>query len=189
MKLLKFFAVLAGMLKNAGNRLLTRAAQNASLLSVKTDSLRAATSAESRLFAGAALAAFALLTSCACVNGASSLSLGQVRRIYVDRMPGDLDQYLRTEIYKQFKDRVQVVLDRREADGVLVDPSSYNGKSKPAPIASSEAASVSLLDRSGKVILWTGAAGDRSSLFQHGGRALVARNLVHKLKHAMETAR
>src|SRR5580658_4165148 len=93
-------------------------------------------------------------------NAASTISLGQVRKIYVERMPNDLDQYVRTEIYKQFKDKVVVVLERREADGILMTPAVKltSAASAGAPLPSVSRGNgdlmVSLLDKSGQVRLW-----------------------------------
>lgn len=137
--------------------------------------------------------ALAVLLACSFANAAGPESLGQVRRIYVARMPDNLDQYVRTEIYKQFKDRVAVVLDRREADGILLEPGSggllaHRFVTGPEPRPANEIM-VALLDRTGKVMLWSDEAGNRDDLFKHGGPHSVAEHLVHKLKRAIESSR
>ncbi len=136
---------------------------------------------------------FAVLLACSFVNAAGQQSLGQVRRIYVARMPDSLDQYVRNEIYKQFKDKVSVVLDRREADGILVEPGTgglfprgFTAGPEPRP---SNEIMVSLLDRTGKVMLWSDEAGSHDDLFKRGGSHLVAEHLVHKLKRAIESSK
>lgn len=137
--------------------------------------------------------AAALLLAISFANAAAPESLGQVRRIYVARMPDNLDRYVRTEIYKQFKDRISVVLDRREADGILVEPGTggnlaHRLTSTPEPRPSNEIM-VSLLDRTGKVMLWSDEVGNRDDFYKRGGAHLVAEHLVHKLKHAIESSK
>ena len=46
-------------------------------------------------------------------------SLKSVRKIYIEKMDNDLDKYLRAEIVKQFKGNISVVLDAKDADGIL----------------------------------------------------------------------
>lgn len=138
--------------------------------------------------------ALAVLLASSFANAAAPESLGQVRRIYVARMPDNLDQYVRTEIYKQFKDKVSVVLDRREADGILTEPGTSGGifprryVSNPEPRPGNEIM-VSLLDRTGKVVLWSDEAGTRDDLYKRGGPHSVADHLVHKLKRAIESSK
>lgn len=137
--------------------------------------------------------ALALFLACSFANAAGPESLGQVRRIYVARMPDNLDQYVRTEIYKQFKDKVSVVLDRREADGILVEPGTggllpHRFVAGPEPRPSNEIM-VSLLDRSGKLMLWSDEAGSRDDLFKRGGPHSVAEHIVHKLKRAIDSSK
>jgi hypothetical protein len=139
--------------------------------------------------------ALALLLAFSFVNAAGTQSLGQVRRIYVARMPNNLDQYVRTEIYKQFKDKVSVVLDRREADGVLIEPGVGGGRAFPLPAMNTAEPRptneilVSLLDRSGKVMLWSDNVGSRDEMFKRGGVRTVAEHLVHKLKKAIDSSK
>jgi hypothetical protein len=125
---------------------------------------------------------------------AGTISLGQVRKIYVERMPNDLDQHVRIEIYKQFKDKVAVVLDRREADGILMAPAAKPTISTAAtPLSSALRGNgdlmVSLLDKSGKVILWSDDLGDRDAMFRNIGSRTVAERIIHKLKRAIEHSR
>src|SRR5450755_1704152 len=126
---------------------------------------------------------------------AGTISLGQVRKIYVERMPNDLDQHVRIEIYKQFKDKVAVVLDRREADGILMAPAAKPTitTAAAAPLSSALRGNgdlmVSLLDKSGKVILWSDDLGDRDAIFRNIGSRTVAERIIHKLKRAIEHSR
>lgn len=137
--------------------------------------------------------ALAVFLACCFANAAAPESLGQVRRIYVARMPDGLDRYVRNEIYRQFKDKVSVVLDRRDADGILLEPgtgSLVQRRVAPRPESSPDSEIlVSLLDRTGKVMLWSGEAGTRSDLYKRGGPRSVAEHLVHKLKRAIDNAK
>ena len=46
-------------------------------------------------------------------------SLKSVKRIFIEKMDNDLDKYLRAETVKQFKGSITVVLDAKDADGIL----------------------------------------------------------------------
>ena len=98
-------------------------------------------------------------------------SLGSIRRVYIEKMPNDLDQYLRAEIAKQFKGSLTVVLDKNDADAVI-DGIDEEKKGTGAQITGrylglhdNATGTVSLLDKAEKNILWTDEAGDRSLLF------------------------
>jgi len=110
-------------------------------------------------------------------------------------MDNDLDKYLRAEIIKQFKGNITVVLDAKDADGILAGVNEEQ-KGTGAKITGRylglhdvATGTVSLLDKEGKVILWSDEAGDRSLLLgplKRGGPRKVADRLVSKLKKAME---
>lgn len=126
-------------------------------------------------------------------NAVAALSLGQVHRIYVEGMPNQLDTHLRDEIYKQFRDRVMVVLDRKEADAILAEPpderTARAARAMSDDVHYGDGTMVYLLDKTGKVILWSGEAGDRNWIQQHRGSRTVAEHLVRKLKRAILTSR
>jgi hypothetical protein len=140
--------------------------------------------------AAIALAFFALAT------GQQQQSLKSVKKIFIDKMANDLDLYLRAEISKQFKGSVTVVLDKKDADGILAGVSEEE-KGTGAKVTGRyfglhdiATGTVSLLDREGKIILWSDEAGDRSLLFSvahRGGQRKVADRLISKLKKAMES--
>jgi hypothetical protein len=131
-------------------------------------------------------------------SAAPAPSLRDVRKIFIEKMSNDLDQYLRAEVVKQFKGRVTVVLDAKDADGILTGVNEEN-KGTGAKITGrylglhdTATGTISLLDKEGKVLLWSDEAGDRSLLFgalKRGGQRKVADRLVGKLKKAMEQAR
>jgi len=125
-------------------------------------------------------------------------SLYDVRKIFIDKMPEDLDQYLRAEFVKQMKGRVVVVLDKPDCDailtGVFEEEKGTGAKVTGRYLGLHDVATgtVSLLDKEGKVLLWSDEAGDRSLLFgalKRGGQRKVADRLVGKLKKAMGGAR
>jgi len=45
--------------------------------------------------------------------------LADVRKIYIDKMDNNLDQYLRSAISKKFHNTLSIVLKREEAEAVL----------------------------------------------------------------------
>jgi len=122
-------------------------------------------------------------------------SLKSVKKIFIEKMDNDLDKYLRAEIIKQFKGSITVVLEAKDADGILAGVNEEQ-KGTGAKITGRylglhdvATGTVSLLDKEGKVILWSDEAGDRSLLLgplKRGGPRKVADRLVSKLKKAME---
>jgi hypothetical protein len=120
--------------------------------------------------------------------------LRAIHKIYVDKLDNDLDQYLRAEFFKQMKGRVSIVLEEKDADGILTGISDEE-KGTGAKITGRylglhdlATGSLSLLDKERKVILWSDEAGDRSLIFSavhRGGERKVAQRLVGKLKKAM----
>ena len=125
---------------------------------------------------------------------AQTTGLKSIRKIYIEKMPNDLDQYLRAEFVKQLKGKVTVVLDAKDADGILAGVSEET-KGTGAKVTGRylglhdvATGTVSLLDKDGKTLLWSDEAGDRSLLFgamKRGGQRKVADRLVGKLKKAM----
>ena len=136
-----------------------------------------------------------LLVSVLCLYGQDPLALKAVRRIFIEKMPNDLDQYLRAEIAKQFKGRVIVVLKKEDADGVLTGVSEEQ-KGTAAKITGrylglhdTANGTLSLLDKTESNILWSDEAGDRNLFFgiaHRGGERKLADRLIGKLKKAME---
>lgn len=127
--------------------------------------------------------------------GQNAQALKSVKKIYIDKMPNDLDQYLRAEIVKQFKGSLTVVIDRKDADGILtgVDEEEKGTGAKITGrylgLHDVATGTISLLDKEGKTLLWSDEAGDRSLMFgvmRRGGQRKVADRLIGKLKKAME---
>ena len=120
-----------------------------------------------------------------------------IKKIFVDKMDNDLDQYIRAEITKQFKGRIVVVLTQEDCDAILAGVSEHQTGTKAVVtgrylgLHDTATGSVSLLDKEGKVILWSGEAGDRSIVFgalKRGGPRKVADRLISELRKAMEAA-
>ena len=143
------------------------------------------------------LVLIALFTG-SCLLGQTTPSLRSVGKVFIEKMDNDLDQYLRAEIVKQMKGRLIVVLDKNDADAILTGVNQEK-KGTGAQITGrylglhdNATGTVSLLDKEGKVILWSDEAGDRSLLFgpmKRGGQRKVADRLISKLKKAMESSR
>jgi len=125
---------------------------------------------------------------------AQTIDLKSVRKVYIEKMPNDLDQYLRAEFVKQFKGTVKVVLDKEDCDAIMTGVSEEE-KGTGAKITGRylglhdiATGSVSMVDKTGKVLLWSDEAGDRSLMFsamRRGGERKVAERLVGKLKKAL----
>jgi hypothetical protein len=108
-------------------------------------------------------------------------TLASVRKIYIEKMDNNLDQYLSASISKQFHGTVTVVLDRNSADAVL------RGLNTMAQ--NTTEANVQLVDPSGATVLWSGSAGDRDLMslnIKHGGQMQIANKLAKELKKAMQ---
>ena len=135
----------------------------------------------------------ALVTPALAQDGAPSLRT--IKRIYVDKMDNDLDQYIRAEIQKKFHGGVTVVLKPEAADAILAGVSENQNGTRAAitgrwlGLHDTATGSISLLDRTGTNVLWSSEAGDRSMFFgtwRRGGPRKVADRLVGNLKKALE---
>jgi hypothetical protein len=125
---------------------------------------------------------------------AQTPDLKAIHKIFIEKLPNDLDQYLRAEFFKQMKGKISIVLDEKDADAVLTGISEEE-KGTGAKVTGRylglhdvATASLSLLDKERKQILWSDEAGDRSLLFSvahRGGERKVAERLVGKLKKAI----
>jgi hypothetical protein len=102
-------------------------------------------------------------------------SIRDVHKIYVESMPGGLDSYIRTEIGEQLKGRWIVALNRDDADAIMKGATE------------NRSSIVRVVDRTGRLELWSSEAGDRTMLgpLKHGGPRKVAERIVHKLHEAL----
>ena len=126
--------------------------------------------------------AFCLLFTTISTLAQSHPTLSSIKRVYVEKMENNLDQYLTSEISHQFRGSLTVVLEKAKADAIL------RGVNIGAQQTTNS--TVQLVDLGGNVILWSGSAGDRSNKFlglTHGGQQKVAQRLVGQLRKAMQS--
>jgi hypothetical protein len=121
-------------------------------------------------------------------------SLKDIKHIYVDKLPNDLDQYIRAEVSKQ-KVKFDVVLDEKEADAILTGVGEADKRvatqitGRYLGLNDTATASLSLVSTDRKRILWAGEAGDRSlflGALTRGGERKVASRIVKQLKEAIQ---
>lgn len=144
------------------------------------------------------LSVIALLGSLSTFAFADDITLNGVRKIYLEKMPNDLDQYIAAELAKQLQGRIVVVLQKEDADAILRgtgDQKTGVGAAvtgRYLGLHDNATGSVSLLDKEEKVMLWSSEAGDRSlwkGFMARGGLRKVADRLVHDLKDAIGKSR
>ena len=130
----------------------------------------------------------------ALVGPAPITSLSAVRRIYIEPLPNDFDQYLRAEFFKQMPKRVSIVLQKDDADAIITGVDEHDRRiastitGRYLGLHDNTTASISVLDQSETVVLWSNEAGDRSLTFpimHRNGERKVASRIVGKLKKAM----
>ena len=138
-----------------------------------------------------------ILLVLAAISGAllaQAPDLRSVHKVFIDKMPNDLDQYLRAEFVKQLKGKVTVVLKKEDADGIItgIDDEQKGTAAKITGrylgLHDTVNGTISLLDKTESAILWSDEAGDRNLFFgiaHRGGQRKVADRLVSKLKKAM----
>ncbi len=110
----------------------------------------------------------------------STILLSDVRKIYLEKMADNLDQYLASSISSKFHGAVTVVLDPKGADAIL------RGVNIGAQTTSG--ATVRLVDPGERQVIWSGTAGDRKKLtlgIAQGGQEKLAESLIGQLKKAM----
>ena len=128
-----------------------------------------------------AVSYFCVLALAVPVMAQSTPALANVRKVYVEKMENNLDQYITSEISHQFHGSLEVVLDKSKADAII--------KGINVGAQQTTKATVQMVDPSEKTVLWSGTGGDRDKMFlnlKHGGEQKVAAHLVKELKHAMQ---
>ena len=111
----------------------------------------------------------------------SAIQLSNVRKVYIEKMNNNLDQYLASSISSKFHGTLTVVLDRASADAIL--------RAQNLAAQETQKATVQLVDKSESTILWSGSANDRSMMMldlKHGGEKKLADHLIGELKKAMQ---
>lgn len=108
-------------------------------------------------------------------NAPAIASIRDVKKLYIEKMPNDLDEYIKAEISRQMPGRVLVVLRIEDADAIMKGT------------ATERKGSVTVTDVRGTADLWVGEAGDKGLYLTkvHGGEKKVAERLVSGLKRAM----
>lgn len=103
-------------------------------------------------------------------------SVRDLKKIYIEKMPNDLDEYIKAEISRQMPGRLVVVLHRDEAEAVMSGTATNNS------------GHVRITNMRGSVELWVGEAGDMGIHLKslHGGPKDVAKKIVSNLKKATE---
>jgi hypothetical protein len=135
----------------------------------------------SRLRRGVVVSVLLVLTLASFGFAQSNPALFNVKKVYVEKMENNLDQYITSEISRQFHGSLEVVLDKSKADAII--------KGINVGAQNTTKATVQMVDPADKVVLWSGTGGDREKLFldlKHGGEQKVAAHLVKELKHAMQ---
>ncbi len=118
--------------------------------------------------------------SCACLAQAT-ITLSNVRKVYIEKMNNNLDQYLASSISAKFHGTLTVVLDQSQADAIL--------KGDNMAAQQTQRGTVQLVDKSGQTVLWSGSANDRNMMtldIGHGGEKKLADHLIGELKKAMQ---
>jgi flagellar basal body-associated protein FliL len=122
-------------------------------------------------------------------------SLRAMKKLYIEKMPSELDQFIRAEITKELKDRIMMVLSKEEADAIMTG-SGENRTGTGAQVTGrvlglhdNSTGAITISDRTGSVVLWSSEAGDRSLFWgsvRRGGPRKVADRLVNNLKKALQ---
>jgi hypothetical protein len=106
---------------------------------------------------------------CAQFLSAQSMGLNPALKVFIDKMPNELDQYLRNAFTKQMTGRVVIVRTEKEADATL--------------------SSFTMAKDGRKVLLWSDDSGDKSftlSTIKPGGERKAAEHFVSKLKKQID---
>jgi hypothetical protein len=124
---------------------------------------------------------FALALFSLSAAAQSPMLLSNVRKVFIEKMDNNLDQYLASSISSKFHGSLTVVLDRSSADAIL--------KGANLTAQETQKATVQLVDKAGSTVLWSGSANDRSMMtldLKHGGEKKLADHLISELKKAMQ---
>jgi hypothetical protein len=128
------------------------------------------------------VAFFAVLMCVPFLVAQSNPSLSRIKRIYVEKMENNLDQYITSEISRQFHGSLEIVTEPPHVVAIL--------KGVNIGAQNTTSATVNLVDPGDKTVLWSATAGDRENKFldlKHGGLQTVAAHLVRELKKAMQS--
>lgn len=137
------------------------------------------------------------LASATTAGAVSAKSLADAKKIFIEPMANQLDQYIRVEFEKQLKNKITIVLNKDDADAILTGTGEWQ-KGAGATLTGrwlglhdTATGAVSLVSADGNILLWASEAGDRSiwwGAMARGGPRKVASRLIHKLKADIEKA-
>ncbi len=120
-------------------------------------------------------------------------SIKEVHSLFIDKMKNGLDQYLRAELSKQLPGRFMVVVNKDEADALMMGAGEQQEGATAAVtgrylgLHDTARGAVSIVDKAGTV-LWASEAGDRTLIFgplKRGGPSEVASRLIQDLKKTL----
>lgn len=113
------------------------------------------------------------------------------KKIFIEKMSGDLDGYIRAEFTKQHVP-LKLVLTEEDADLIMTGGEENRKRSWHEGWLSMDkdhaTGNISIVDPKEKTILWSGEAGDRSLMWgamARGGPRKVAARIVDKMKDAI----
>lgn len=138
---------------------------------------------------------FGLCLLTGSLSAQESQKLTDVRKIFVEPMPNQFDQYLVAAITKELSGGITVVTSKEDADSVMKGGTEAEANGTPSTVARRvlgldlTTGTISLLSKDGKTVLWADEAGDKSVFLvgvRRTGQRKVAERLAKDLKKAME---
>jgi hypothetical protein len=111
----------------------------------------------------------AMVSCCVPFLLAQSPDLKPVVKVFIDKMPNDVDRCLRAEFSKQREGRIVIVSTEKDADATIT--------------------SLSMVNKDGNVLLWSDELGERnllSGVMKPGGERKSAERFVSKLKREID---
>jgi hypothetical protein len=115
-------------------------------------------------------------TPVAPANAPIITSVKDVKKLYIEKMPNDLDEFIKTEMSKQLPGRFVIVLRPEDADAIMKG-NVADGRG-----------TATITDIRGTAELWAGEAGDKGLYLTkvHGGEKKIAERLVGNLKKVLQ---
>jgi hypothetical protein len=111
----------------------------------------------------------ATVLCCVPLFPAQSTDPKPVLKVFIDKMPNDLDRCLRAEFSKQMEGRIVIVLAEKDADATIT--------------------AFSMLSKDGNVLLWSDEVGGRdvfSGVMKPGEECKFIERFVSKLKREID---
>jgi len=115
-------------------------------------------------------------------SGPAVTSLREVKKLYVEAMPNELDKYIRAEIVAKMPNRLVIVTHKEDADAIMTGTSGTKAATVNKNLST---ATVTITDNRGSVVLWTAEESERAMpgwSKMAGGQKRIAEKLVDKLK-------